>query len=93
MSKHLMTNHILLLKCEMLCAHLSIGPASDELHHPISIQVKGVDAHCMILRLKGERKKTFSKRKWRRITFKAWVFVKKKKSLKSRVNQLTSMLM
>lgn len=46
----------------MLSAHLSIGPASDELHHPISIQVKGMNAHCMILRLKGERKKDIIKK-------------------------------
>lgn len=37
-------------------ADLSIGPASDELHHPVCIQVKGVDAHCMILRLGGDKR-------------------------------------
>lgn len=37
-------------------ADLSIGPPGDELHHPVSIQVKGVDAHCMILRLFDEGK-------------------------------------
>lgn len=40
------------LECERLHADLSVGPASDKLHYPISIQVEGMDAHCMILRLK-----------------------------------------
>lgn len=31
---------------------LSIGPAGDELHNTISIQVKGMDAHRVIFRLK-----------------------------------------
>jgi len=39
-----------------LCADLSIRPSSDKLHNPISIQVKGMDAHCMILGLGGEKK-------------------------------------
>lgn len=39
-----------------MCAYLSIGPTSDELDHPIGIQVEGVDAHCMILRLREKEK-------------------------------------
>lgn len=36
---------------------LSIGPTGDELHHSIGIQVKSMNAHRMILRLKKQDKK------------------------------------
>lgn len=39
-----------------MCADLSVGPAGDELHNPIGIQVEGMDAHGMILRLEEEIK-------------------------------------
>lgn len=40
---------------------LSIGPASDELHYSVGIQVKSMDAHCMILRLNKQGKNTHKK--------------------------------
>ena len=30
---------------------LSVGPAGDQLYHPVTVQVKGVDAHRVILGL------------------------------------------
>lgn len=72
--QHLTTNRILFLRCDKLCADLSVGPASDELHHPISIQVKGMDTHCMILWLKGERKEKHDEEKHGEgFYFRVWV--------------------
>lgn len=42
--------------CTSSCLYLAIGPASDEFHDSISIEVKSMDAHGVVFRLRRKEK-------------------------------------